>query len=144
MCTGSGGPEGTCIPAASLFERLEQVGMPAMEGTSGPAASVRQHLIRLLNAHPGNSATAPELGLMDFNDATMGARDVCLQVREAIRRCIERYEPRIRHVEVRDLPQGSDPLQLRFQVIACFQGWPEAGQARFDLLLDGKGCWRVM
>ncbi|WP_309045553.1 type VI secretion system baseplate subunit TssE [Marinobacter sediminicola] len=131
----------------SLFERLEQAGSP--EGQSigevtHVVASIKRHLVRLLNAHPGNSACAPELGLLDFNDATLGTHDLSIQIRSAIRQCIEKYEPRVKRVDVVALPQGPDPLQLRFQVTVYLNVGSKDDKTTIDLLLDDKRYYRVM
>ncbi len=131
----------------SLFERLEQAGAPAGQGmaeVTHVVESIKRHLVRLLNAHPGNSATVPDLGLLDFNDATLGTHDLSIQVRSAIRNCIEKYEPRVKRVDVVTLPQGSDPLQLRFQVTVYLSVGSEAEKTTIDLLLDDKRYYRVV
>ncbi len=131
----------------SLFERLEQAGEAAGQGmaeVTHVVESIKRHLVRLLNAHPGNSATVPDLGLLDFNDATLGTHDLSIQVRSAIRNCIEKYEPRVKRVDVVTLPQGSDPLQLRFQVTVYLNVGSEAEKTTIDLLLDDKRYYRVV
>ncbi|WP_368087279.1 type VI secretion system baseplate subunit TssE [Marinobacter sp. AC-23] len=105
--------------------------------------SIKRHLVRLLNAHPGNSACVPELGLLDFNDATLGTHDLSIQIRSAIRQCIERYEPRVKRVDVVALPQGPDPLQLRFQVTVYLNAGAKDDKTTIDLLLDDKRYYRV-
>ncbi len=142
MFSGDAQPMG-----GSLFERLEQAGSP--EGQSigevtHVVASIKRHLVRLLNAHPGNSACAPELGLLDFNDATLGTHDLSIQIRSAIRQCIEKYEPRVKRVDVVALPQGPDPLQLRFQVTVYLNVGSKDDKTTIDLLLDDKRYYRVM
>jgi len=130
----------------SLFERLEQAGSPegqSMGDVTHVVASIKRHLVRLLNAHPGNSACAPELGLLDFNDATLGTHDLSIQIRSAIRQCIEKYEPRVKRVDVVALPQGPDPLQLRFQVTVYLNVGAEDDKTTIDLLLDDKRYYRV-
>ncbi|WP_417538846.1 type VI secretion system baseplate subunit TssE [Marinobacter sp.] len=131
----------------SLFERLEQAGSPegqSMGEVTHVVASIKRHLVRLLNAHPGNSACAPELGLLDFNDATLGTHDLSIQIRSAIRQCIEKYEPRVKRVDVVALPQGPDPLQLRFQVTVYLNVGSKDDKTTIDLLLDDKRYYRVM
>lgn len=131
----------------SLFERLEQAGAPTGQGmaeVTHVVESIKRHLVRLLNAHPGNSATVPDLGLLDFNDATLGTHDLSIQVRSAIRNCIEKYEPRVKRVDVVTLPQGSDLLQLRFQVTVYLNVGSEAEKTTIDLLLDDKRYYRVV
>ncbi len=131
----------------SLFERLEQASSPegqSMGEVTHVVASIKRHLVRLLNAHPGNSACAPELGLLDFNDATLGTHDLSIQIRSAIRQCIEKYEPRVKRVDVVALPQGPDPLQLRFQVTVYLNVGAKDDKTTIDLLLDDKRYYRVM
>ncbi|MCE8035111.1 type VI secretion system baseplate subunit TssE [Billgrantia tianxiuensis] len=125
-----------------LFERLAATEQP--EGTAAEASlteiveSIKRHLVDLLNSHPGHSECAPELGLLDFNDATIGVLDLERNIQRAIRQCIERFEPRVRRVEVESLPRGSDPLQLRFQVHATVELGRDQGEATIDLLLNDK------
>ncbi|KEF33007.1 hypothetical protein D777_00015 [Marinobacter nitratireducens] len=131
----------------SLFERLEQAADAAgqsMGDTPHVVESIKRHLVRLLNAHPGNSASVPGLGLLDFNDATLGTHDLSIQIRSAIRKCIEDYEPRVSRVDVVALPQGPDPLQLRFQVTVYLRVGSEDDKTTIDLLLDDKRYYRVM
>jgi type VI secretion system protein len=131
----------------SLFERLEQAAAPSGQGMGEVihvVDSIKRHLVRLLNAHPGNSACVPELGLLDFNDATLGTHDLSIQIRSAIRQCIEKYEPRVKRVDVVALPQGPDPLQLRFQVTVYLNVGAKDDKTTIDLLLDDKRYYRVM
>ena len=133
--------------SGSLFERLEQATVPAgqsMGEVTHVVDSIKRHLVRLLNAHPGNSASVPELGLLDFNDATLGTYDLNIQIRSAIRRCIEHYEPRVKRVEVVALPKGPDPLQLRFQVTVYLKVGSQDDKTTIDLLLDDKRYYRVV
>lgn len=125
-----------------LFERLAASGQPAEPGGEASLAdtveSIKRHLVDLLNSHPGHSECAPELGLLDFNDATIGVLDLELNIQRAIRQCIERFEPRVQRVEVESLPRGGDPLQLRFQVHATLDLGRDNAQTTIDLLLNDK------
>ncbi|MFG6668305.1 type VI secretion system baseplate subunit TssE [Halomonas sp. HNIBRBA4712] len=137
MATHSNGRLGS-----RLFERLAAPHQPqALTEQSRLAEvveSIKRHLVELLNSHPGNSACAPELGLLDFNDATIGVLDLELNIQRAIRQCIERFEPRVKRVEVASLPNAGDPLQLRFQVHATVALGNDRTQATIDLLLNNK------
>ncbi|MCE9681851.1 type VI secretion system baseplate subunit TssE [Halomonas alkalisoli] len=125
-----------------LFERLAATGQPVEAGGEASLAdtveSIKRHLVDLLNSHPGHSECAPELGLLDFNDATIGVLDLELNIQRAIRQCIERFEPRVQRVEVESLPHGGDPLQLRFQVHATLDLGRGNAQTTIDLLLNDK------
>jgi len=100
--------------------------------------------VRLLNAHPGNSSSAPDLGLLDFNDATLGTHDLSIQIRGAIRQCIEKFEPRVKRVDVVAMPPGPDPLQLKFQVTVYLNVAGSDDRTTIDLVLDDKRYYRVV
>ncbi|MDY6816064.1 MAG: type VI secretion system baseplate subunit TssE [Pseudomonadota bacterium] len=131
----------------SLFERLEQAAAPAGQGMgelTHVVESIKRHLVRLLNAHPGNSVSAPDLGLLDFNDATLGTHDLSIQICGAIRQCIVKFEPRVKRVDVVVMPPGPNPLQLRFQVTVYLNGAGSGDQTTIDLVLDDKRYYRVV
>lgn len=135
-------------PGRRLFERLVE---PARMGSgrdtttvfgadplSETVESIKHHLVALLNSHPGHSECAPALGLLDFNDATIGVLDLEINIQRAIRQCIERFEPRVCRVEVESLPRHGDPLQLHFQVHATLSLAQGNAQTTIDLLLNNK------
>lgn len=142
MATESGGLLGRAPLGGRLFERLAAPHQPVLgkeaDELMDVVESIKRHLVDLLNSHPGNSACAPELGLLDFNDATIGVLDLERNIQRAICQCIERYEPRVRRVDVESLPNHGDPLQLRFQVHATVALGRENTQATIDLLLNNK------
>ena len=141
--TGTDGVRNT----GSLFERLEQAAAPtgqSMGEFTHVVESIKRHLVRLLNAHPGNSSSAPDLGLLDFNDATLGTHDLSIQIRGAIRQCIEKFEPRVKRVEVMAMPSGPDPLQLKFQVTVYLNLAGSDDRTTIDLVLDDKRYYRVI
>lgn len=126
---------------ARLFERLSSPARPVPTGDDAIEAtlvSIKRHLVDLLNSHPGHSECAPALGLLDFNDATLGVLDLELKVERAIRECIERFEPRVSQVQVETMPNEGAPLQLRFQVHATLALGRDSTQTTIDLLLNDK------
>lgn len=100
--------------------------------------SIKQHLADLLNTRPGDSAGAPELGLIDFNDATIGLFDLEVNIKQAIQNCIERYEPRVQDVEVEIMSRQESGLQLRFQIHATLVLGKSLTYTTIDLLLNNK------
>lgn len=100
--------------------------------------SIKQHLADLLNTRPGDSSGAPELGLIDFNDATIGLFDLEVNIKQAIQSCIERYEPRVQDVEVEIMSRQESGLQLRFQIHATLVVGQSQTHTTIDLLLNNK------
>lgn len=142
MATDGSGLLSRASLGSRLFERLAAPSHPVLRQEADELVavveSIKRHLVELLNSHPGNSACAPELGLLDFNDATIGVLDLERNIQQAICQCIERYEPRVKRVDVESLPNHGDPLQLRFQVHATVALGRENTQATIDLLLNNK------
>ena len=105
---------------ASLFDRIrgEGHGSSPRSEVEVLVDSVKRQLDQILNTRPGNCRSAPELGVIDLNDATQGSADIKGRIREAIRQCIRRYEPRIVHVDVRSPDYQSSPLEMSFMVTA--------------------------
>ncbi|MGL6001059.1 MAG: type VI secretion system baseplate subunit TssE [Plesiomonas sp.] len=105
---------------ASLFDRIRE--KPEITSVAKEAevliASVKKHLDCILNTRPGSCRSAPELGIIDLNDATQGSADIRARIREAIRQCIRQYEPRIVHVDVWPSDVLANPLEMSFQVTA--------------------------
>src|SRR5690606_41426174 len=106
--------------------------------------SIKRHLVRTLNAHPSHSASVPDLGLLDFNDATLGTLDLSIQIRGAIRQCIEKFEPRVKRVDVVALPPGPNPLQLKFQVTVYLKVAGSDERTTIDLVGEEKLYCRVL
>ncbi|MBV7298321.1 type VI secretion system baseplate subunit TssE [Enterovibrio paralichthyis] len=132
----------------SFFERLD-AGAATRTVTQAPDVedvlfSLKKNVSNLLNARIGESLSAPDLGLVDFNDASLSAHDLALQIRLTIRRCLEKYEPRIKQMEIQVLPDIRSPLNLRFQIVAAVNLGALHKNVQIDLLLDSNRKYRVV
>jgi type VI secretion system protein len=79
--------------------------------------SILAHLRVLLNTRKGAAVTTPGFGIVDFNDF-VHLFPVNLHLLQAsIRATILEFEPRLRNVLVRYLPD-EDPLVIRFEITA--------------------------
>ena len=91
----------TTPASGSFFERLEEgAATPSLrtkkrQAAVDRAAAIKRHLETLLNARQGASASTPDYGLADFNDATVATADMVMTLLENVRSTIERYEPRV-------------------------------------------------
>lgn len=107
-------------------------------------ASVKRQLEQVLNTRPGNCRSAPDLGVIDFNDATQGSADIKGRIREAIRQCIRRYEPRIVHVDVRSPDHQASPLEMSFQVTAHVRLEHIEQVTSFNVHMDSHRHYRMV
>jgi len=132
--------------AASLFDRIrgeERRSSPETE-VEALIESVKRQLDKVLNTRPGNCRSAPELGVIDFNDATQGGADIRGKIREAIRQCICRFEPRIVHVDVNTSDYLSNPMEMSFQVTARVRLEDLEQFAYFNIHMDSHRHYRMI
>lgn len=131
----------------SLFERLE-ADAPSRSVINGPEPddvmkSVKRNIGDILNARAGESLSTPDLGLIDFNDATAGSHDLAVRIKQEIHHCLETYEPRITDLEIKVLPDPRCPLNLRFSLTATLNTEAFHRQVQIDLLLDSARKYNV-
>ncbi|EJX8418647.1 type VI secretion system baseplate subunit TssE [Salmonella enterica] len=130
-------------PAGSLFERLENP--PARnwrEGSNIEAfrQSIRHSLRNILNTRSGNCRGTPGLGI----EEPEGSDNYRSAMSQAIVQCIERYEPRISHAEVRAiLPQAASPQEIIFRITAWVTFNDIDDVLEFDMAPDGSQHYRV-
>lgn len=130
-------------PAGSLFERLETP--PARnwrEGSNIEAfrQSIRHSLRNILNTRSGSCRGTPGLGI----EEPEGSDNYRSAMSQAIVQCIERYEPRISHAEVRAiLPQAASPQEIIFRITAWVTFNDIDDVLEFDMAPDGSQHYRV-
>lgn len=106
--------------------------------------SVKRQLNRVLNTRPGSCRSAPELGVIDLNDATQGGTDIRSRIREAIRQCICEYEPRIVQVEVISADNADTPLETTFRVTAHVRLEELEQVTSFNIHMDSNRHYRMI
>ncbi len=79
--------------------------------------SILVHLQKLLNTRQGDAPCVPGYGVIDFADMVHGFPASVQQLVKNIRASIMEYEPRLKNVTVRHLPDDN-PLVLRFEISA--------------------------
>jgi len=79
--------------------------------------SILAHLQALLNTRQGESPCAPGYGVIDFADMVHGFPSTVQQLIKCIRATILEFEPRLKNVSVRQVPE-ENPLILRFEITA--------------------------
>lgn len=131
----------------SFFERLE-ADASTRSVTQRPdpvdvVDSVKRNIAQILNTRMGEALSAPDLGLLDFNDATLGSQDLAMKIRRAIQYCLDRYEPRVEDIDIRVLPDATTPLKLKFHIVATVHTGAMHDKVQIDLFLDSNRSYRV-
>jgi type VI secretion system protein len=135
----------------SLLERVG-MGIPA-RGPNRPLSlpqlleSVSVHLTTMLNSRQGTSASVFDYGLPVLSDLEGARESRGILVQRAIRNTIEKYEPRLCDVMVREitLEEGTfeNPSVLRFEIEATIDGQHESERELvcFESQLEDERRW---
>ena len=132
------------MPASSsFFERLaEGVAASSLRTKSAQAAAeraaaIKRHLEILLNTRQGASASTPDYGLADFNDATTATADMVMTLLENVRSTIQRYEPRVVIESVDYRPDFHNPLTLNFSISGYIKAHDRHEKLEIDMIMNG-------
>ncbi|CNF22282.1 type VI secretion system baseplate subunit TssE [Yersinia nurmii] len=130
--------------SSSLFERIqgEGSGLSRRARADDLLVSIKGHLNKVLNARPGGCQSSIELGVIDLNDATSTATDFRRSIEQAIKTCIESYEPRISSVSVHAETNDGDPLLLNFRISAQVSFDNIGDLVEFNIQLDNNRHYR--
>lgn len=99
--------------------------------------AIKQQLEVLLNSRKGSSASTPDFGLADFNDATVSASDMVSAIVHDVRDAIERYEPRIVPEEIHCVPNEDMPMAFDFRITGYILAENKEEQVEIDMVLNG-------
>lgn len=123
--------------ARGLLSRIDAE-LSVADRDSDEAASIVEHLRVLLNTRRGGSATAPDFGVVDFTELVHAFPGAVQTLQASIRATVLEYEPRLRNVSVRFLPD-EDPLVLRFDITAQMAERGARGVMRFRTQITPGG-----
>jgi len=127
----------------TLLERLAdpRVDRPLTitENTQQLADSILRHLQKMLNTRQGHVLTQPEYGIPDVTEFIQTLPDMVNEVRSAIRNSIEKFEPRLRNVEVAFVPSEGAGLSLRFEITAELVTEKEDASVWFETSVSPSG-----
>jgi len=119
---------------------LSRLGEPPIRGVrpTDETAAVVDHLRALLNTRKGDSATVPEFGVPEFTDLVHSFPAAIQLLQRHIRGTITDYEPRLKNVAVRHLPD-ENPLILRYEITAQMIGDTSRRSLRFSTQVSAGG-----
>lgn len=101
--------------------------------------SVLNHLQRILNSRQGSTPIGEDYGVPDFTELLRRYPDSLNDFERSIRQTIQKYEPRLRAVRVRLIPQEEDAFSLRFQIAAKLANEEYKDSVFFESLVDSDG-----
>ena len=96
---------------------LDRLGRGARTGAAAETSTaVGDHLRALLNTRQGSYPAAPGYGMVDFTDLLHTFPKGIPTLAASIRATILAFEPRLKNVVVRHLPD-EDPWRLKFEIV---------------------------
>ena len=106
--------------------------------------SILRHLEKLLNTRQGNVPIAEDYGVPDFTELLHTYPESIRDMERALRQAIRKYEPRLRSVRVRFVPQEEDPLTLRFEIVARLASDGDSLPVYFESVMGPDGKIRLL
>jgi type VI secretion system protein len=102
--------------------------------------SIIRHLERILNTRCGSVQTAEDYGIPDFTDLRSGFPDAIRDLERTIRNVLQKYEPRLKSLRVKFIPQEEPMLTVRFQIVArLILDEDEKDPVVFESVMDPDG-----
>ncbi len=128
-----------------LLERLrllEQDPALARRSTSDERLAINgviAHLEKLLNTRQGNALIAPDYGIPDFGELLHTYPESIKEMERALKQAIQKYEPRLKGVRVKFVPNEDNPLDLSFEIKAKLALDRETAPVFIESIVDSDG-----
>jgi type VI secretion system protein len=101
--------------------------------------SIVRHLERILNTRRGSVGIAHDYGIPDLTDFRSGFPDSVRDLEMTIRDTIEKFEPRLKSVRVKFVPQDVNMLSVTFQIVARLALEDEKTPVMFESMMGSDG-----
>jgi type VI secretion system protein len=115
---------------------------PDRRGGPDPKRMIRsiiRHLERIMNTRRGSAQIADDYGVPDFSDFRSGFPEAIRDLERTIRNTIQKYEPRLKAVRVKFIPQDENMLAVSFQIVARLILEEEKDPVVFESIIDSDG-----
>lgn len=114
-----------------------------VENTQQLADSILRHLQKMLNTRQGHVLIQPEYGMPDITEFVHSMPGSLKKVQSAIRNSIEKFEPRLRNVDISYVPAEDDKLSLRFEITAELVTDKEDASVWFETAVFSDGHIKI-
>ncbi|MCP4745882.1 MAG: type VI secretion system baseplate subunit TssE [Desulfobacteraceae bacterium] len=104
--------------------------------------SVLGHIQRILNTRQGNVLIAQDYGIPDFTNYENNKAEAGKNIERAIRKTLEKYEPRLTSIHVTSFTDDDEGLTLSFQIQATLVTQNHT-LVTFESVVDSGGRVRI-
>jgi len=132
------------LKSRTLFDKLNNPRtnepLNTTQNTEALAESILFHLTRVLNTRQGGPMIQPQdYGMVDITEISTRFPDSIADVQKAIRTTIEKYEPRLKNVQVDHIGEGADLQTLKFKITAQLADKKGKDSIYFETVIDPTG-----
>ncbi|MEN8217487.1 MAG: type VI secretion system baseplate subunit TssE [Pseudomonadota bacterium] len=105
--------------------------------------SILQNLQNLFNTRQGSALILPDYGSPDFNDMVSRFPDAIMEIRKAILNNVKEYEPRLKNIRVRHIPNEEKLLDLQFEIHAQLNLGRSRSKVAFTTIMGDSGRIKI-
>jgi len=132
------------LKSRTLFEKLNDPRtnepLNTTQNTEALAESILHNLTRMLNTRQGGPLIQPQdYGMVDITEISTRFPDSIADVQKAIRITIEKYEPRLKNVQIEQIGEGDDLQTLKFKITAQLADKKGRDSIYFETVIDPTG-----
>jgi type VI secretion system protein len=131
----------------SLLERIDHPEVESIRqltpDTDELSRSILRNLQNMFNTRQGSVLTVAEYGSPDFNDLVDQFPDAIMEIRKSILYNVKEYEPRLKNIRVRHIPDEENPLDLKFEISGQLNLGKSRTSVAFTTIMGDSGRIRI-
>ena len=131
----------------SLLERIDHPEVESIRqltpDTDELSRSILRNLQNMFNTRQGSVLTVAEYGSPDFNDLVDQFPDAIMEIRKSILYNVKQYEPRLKNIRVRHIPDEENPLDLKFEISGQLNLGKSRTSVAFTTIMGDSGRIKI-
>ena len=131
----------------SLLERIDHPEVESIRqltpDTDELSRSILRNLQNLFNTRQGSVLTLADYGSPDFNDLVDQFPDAIMEIRKSILYNVKEYEPRLKNIRVRHIPDEDNPLDLKFEIYGQLNLGKSRASVAFTTIMGDSGRIKI-
>lgn len=131
----------------SLLERIDHPEYELIRkltpDTDELSRSILRNLQNIFNTRQGSVLTLADYGSPDFNDLVDQFPDAIMEIRKSILYNVKEYEPRLKNIRVRHIPDEENPLDLKFEIYGQLNLSKSRASVAFTTIMGDSGRIKI-
>lgn len=131
----------------SLLERIDHPEDESIRqltpDTDKLSRSILRNLQNIFNTRQGSVLTLADYGSPDFNDLVDQFPDAIMEIRKSILYNVKEYEPRLKNIRVKHIPDEENPLDLKFEIYGQLNLGKSKNSIAFTTIMGDSGRIKI-